>query len=568
MSPPPKHITILGGGLSGLSTAYHLSRVLPASTKISLVEGTSRVGGWIDSQKHELGFKDQRGQMREGVVGIETGPRSIRPRGSRGAASMLKMVSVCSGMSAKSQSFKVFYNLLTRGLVVVYTNILLKLEDLGLENDIMPIPFSHPSAQNRFLLDYSTSKLTALPSSLTSFLGRQPPLLKGLLSAGLFEPLKPKAPRKHLTADKDESVDAFFRRRFGDNVADNLASAMVHGIYAASSSQLSLRSAFPSLWEAERKYGSVVIGMLLGTKTAAEKAEEKREWEELGEVGKEREKWSLYGIKGGLGTMTDKLLDRISSRGVEIILGEPVRKIELSSNQEIAIHTHSHSLSTSHVISALPPRVLARTLSSPLPHLTHNPSTCVGVVNVVYPLPPTSIHSAGFGYLVPRPPTNLNPNPSPNPSGVLGVIFDSTALPPNPPELGGQVTKLTLMMGGPYWANYSPRISPPSDPEELLPLAIQHLNTIFPHLRNVKPILTVCNIHHNCIPTYLPGHGARLREMHEAIESGEWNGKLSLVGSGYGGVGVNDCVLSGVDVARRLAKGKEVTGLEAWKDWE
>lgn len=440
------------------------------------------------------------------------------------------------------------------------------LKDLRLDNDIMPIPFSHPSAQNRFLLDYSTAKLTALPSSPTALLGHQPPLLKGLLSAGLFEPLKPRLSKAQLSTDRDESVDAFFRRRFGDNVANNLASAMVHGIYAASSSQLSLRSAFPSLWEAEKKYGSVVIGMLLGTKTGAEKAEEKREWAELGELGKEREKWSLYGIKGGLGTMTDKLLESISCRGVEIILGEPIRKIELSSNQVITIHTHSHSLSTSHLISALPPRVLARILSSTLPNLTHNPSTCVGVVNVVYPLPPTSIHPAGFGYLIPRPPTNLNSNP--NPSEVLGVIFDSTALPPNPPELGGQVTKLTLMMGGPYWSNYSRRVSPPSDPEELLPLAIQHLNTIFPHLQNVKPILAVCNIHHNCIPTYLPGHGARLRELHEAIESGEWKGKLSLVGSGYGGVGMNDCVLSGVEVARGLAKGKEVTGLEAWKDWE
>lgn len=116
MPAPPKHITILGGGLSGLSTAYHLSRTLPASTKISLVEGTSRVGGWIDSQKHEVGFRDREGQVREGVVGIETGPRSIRPRGSRGAASMLKMVSACFGMSAKSQSLQAFYNELTLDL--------------------------------------------------------------------------------------------------------------------------------------------------------------------------------------------------------------------------------------------------------------------------------------------------------------------------------------------------------------------------------------------------------------------------------------------------------------------
>ncbi|ODN77496.1 protoporphyrinogen oxidase [Cryptococcus amylolentus CBS 6039] len=533
MPPPPKNITILGAGLSGLSTAYHLSTHLPASsgTKITVLEAANHIGGWVDSRKYEVGFKGQDGVIREGVVGIETGPRSIRPRGGRGAATMLRM-----------------------------------LRDIGLEESIISIPFSHPAAKNRFLLDTSTFTLTPLPSSLPSVLRPQPPLLKGLLPLALSEPLRSRGKEKELTADGDESVDSFFRRRFGDSIADNLASAMVHGIYATSSKQLSLRSAFPILHDAEAKYGSVVAGMLLGTKSKAARKVEADDWAELGELGKRREEWSLYGIKGGLGAITEKLLERVTQRGVRVVNGEPVRHIELSRNPEepISLSTSARSFKSSHLISALPPRLLSHLLpsSAPLPHLAHNPSTCVGVINIVLPLPPSQVHPAGFGYLVPR------SSPEKNPSGVLGVIFDSTAVPPSPPELDGQITKLTVMLGGPYWSSYTPNSPTHSEPETLIPLALSHLRKTFPHLANVEPVLAVGNIHHNCIPTYLPGHGQRLRELHENIGSGEWKGKISLVGNGYGGVGVNDCVYSGWEVATALGGGDRVTGLERWHDWE
>ncbi|WWD19849.1 protoporphyrinogen oxidase [Kwoniella shandongensis] len=536
-APPPRHITILGAGLTGLSTAFHLSRNLPSSSKITLVEGSSRLGGWVDSRAHDVGYKDKEsGELIEGKVVLETGPRSIRPRGSRGAASMLRMI-----------------------------------RDLGLVDSIVPIPFSHPSAKNRFLLDTSTSKLTALPSSPLSLLRSQPPLLRGLLSSFASEPFK----NRPVTAVNDESVDSFFRRRFGPNIADNLASAMVHGIYATSSKTLSLRSAFPILWEAEQKYGSVVVGMLMGTKSRQEREEERTEWAELGVLGKEREKWSLYGLKGGLGTLTNHLKEFvIRENRVEIRSDEMVNKIEAPSrstttenvgNEEttMTIHTSSgRTYETSHLISALPSSKLP---IHGLPNLSSNPSTSVGVVNLVYPLPPSAIHPPGFGYLVPR------PNPSTtgsNPSGVLGVIFDSTALPSDPPELGGGITKLTLMIGGPYWSTYQPRLSPPENADDLIPLAIDHLNTVFPQLKNVEPILKIANLHTNCIPTYLPGHGDRLRELHEAIEDGPWGGRLSLVGNSYGGVGVNDCVYSGELVAKGLAVGKGLTGLGKWAKWE
>ena len=127
-------------------------------------------------------------------------------------------------------------------------------------------------------------------------------------------------------------MDKFFRRRLGDNVADNLVSAMVHGIYAADSREMSVRSTFWRLWDAEKKWGSLVLGAIGGVKSKAELVAEKREWEELGELGKEREEWSLYGLQGGLGTLVNRLGDEARRRGVEVRLGEVANSIELGRN--------------------------------------------------------------------------------------------------------------------------------------------------------------------------------------------------------------------------------------------
>ena len=88
----PRHVTILGGGLTGLTAAYRLSRSSPA-TNITLIDGSKRIGGWVDSSRHAIGFEGKDGEMVEGEVVLEGGPRTIRPRGSRGAPKMLKLVS-------------------------------------------------------------------------------------------------------------------------------------------------------------------------------------------------------------------------------------------------------------------------------------------------------------------------------------------------------------------------------------------------------------------------------------------------------------------------------------------
>ncbi len=92
--PPPRNITILGAGLTGLASAHHLSRLLPSTSRITLLDSTDRLGGWVRSKRHAIGFGDDTGRLVEGEVVCELGPRSIRPRGSRGAAGMLRLVSI------------------------------------------------------------------------------------------------------------------------------------------------------------------------------------------------------------------------------------------------------------------------------------------------------------------------------------------------------------------------------------------------------------------------------------------------------------------------------------------
>lgn len=63
-----KDVAILGGGITGLACAYYLSRGLP-NIKITLLEGTSRLGGWLKTETVNVG---------NGNIIFEQGPRSLR----------------------------------------------------------------------------------------------------------------------------------------------------------------------------------------------------------------------------------------------------------------------------------------------------------------------------------------------------------------------------------------------------------------------------------------------------------------------------------------------------------
>lgn len=62
-------IAVLGGGITGLTSAYRLSQLFP-NTAITLYEKNSRLGGWLHSTSVPLDT---------GEVVFEHGPRTLRP---------------------------------------------------------------------------------------------------------------------------------------------------------------------------------------------------------------------------------------------------------------------------------------------------------------------------------------------------------------------------------------------------------------------------------------------------------------------------------------------------------
>lgn len=63
------------------------------------------------------------------------------------------------------------------------------------------------------------------------------------------------------TQDDDQPLGAFFRRRFGAEVVENLVEPLLAGTFAGDIEQLSMSSTFPQLYSLEQKYRSLLIGM-------------------------------------------------------------------------------------------------------------------------------------------------------------------------------------------------------------------------------------------------------------------------------------------------------------------
>lgn len=87
----PRTLAVIGGGLSGLSTAHYylrsLSPRLRAGTRIVVLERQDRVGGWcraVKLQGNRLLAPGEALDPSKASLVFETGPRSIRPVGLLG----------------------------------------------------------------------------------------------------------------------------------------------------------------------------------------------------------------------------------------------------------------------------------------------------------------------------------------------------------------------------------------------------------------------------------------------------------------------------------------------------
>lgn len=298
----PLQIAVLGAGLSGLSVAFHLSRSLRASSgsrgpaaSIVLVEASGRVGGWARS-------------LRDGDFLFEEGPRTLRPQGAGRATLDL----VRSPRREVPDGYETARKI-EPGIASDKLTPIMQVKELALQDKVVRVPKSSPAAKSRFL--YLNDSLHELPRSFLSLI-KPSVVTDGMLATILREPFVPP------TSLPDESIDAFITRRFSAKVAQNLVSAVVRGIYAGDSRELSVRSCFPSLWLAEQKHGSVLKGMAYDSLFG--KSPDRNSDDEFIDSFKTT---SVYSFTEGLQTLSDSLLERLKTYGVEIRFNTQCKKL-------------------------------------------------------------------------------------------------------------------------------------------------------------------------------------------------------------------------------------------------
>ncbi|XP_072284486.1 protoporphyrinogen oxidase [Pyxicephalus adspersus] len=467
---------VAGGGISGLTACYHLVKDAKAS-KVILLESSSRLGGWMRSTRTE-----------DGAV-FEHGPRGMRPAG------------------------------------VVGKNALCMVSELGLGSDLIAIPRSHPAAKNRYL--YVNKTLHKLPSSLGGVLRTIPPFSSPLFLCGLRDFTAPRG------SQDDESVHDFFSRRFGKELADIVIDSLCRGVFAGDCRQLSLRSCFPFLHEAETRKRSVILGM------ATSGAVKTPELDSALSKRAKDERWSQWSLREGMQMLSEALEDYIKQRGVEIHKDTPVEALERTPNNSWKVKLPSGSITADHMFSAVPGAALSRLLdpiAKPMADTLRQLNTAnVAVVNLEYDGEVLPV--SGFGHLI----------PSFEDKAVLGIVYDSLTYPEHNRK-GSPSTRLTVMLGG-AWFESSLGDPTSVSAEEILSLATAAAAAQL-EVKG-KPSRAIVSINKSCIPQYTLGHWKHIENLFSYIK--QHNLPLSLIGASYQGVSVNDCIYNAKKSVQSLA---------------
>ncbi|CAK5265402.1 unnamed protein product [Mycena citricolor] len=487
---PPQHIAILGGGLSGLSSAFHLSRRFP-TCKITIIEKNKQLGGWA-ANTARVPLPGGRG-----TVVLEGGPRTLRPNSN----AVLELINL-----------------------------------LGLSDALLTTPKSSAAAKRRFLHVPGTPGIWRIPGPTLSFLWSE---LRFFITPGLVNELVRGWNRP---ADiVDESLESFLTRRMHPVTARILGSALVHGIYATDARLLSVRAAFPKLWEMEEKgNGRLLWGLLTRSRQDRNeeklKVEEDRQRYELGDVMPLVEGAAVFSFRDGMSSLPQALTRAIRQNpNVGIMTETEIESLQLNEEGFEITTKQTNPVRPSHVVSALPLPILHQLLPATheLPYLRTNPYSSVTSINLVFP--GKRIWPRGFGYLVPRPQNDY----AVDEAGILGVVFDSEALSGQDNLAPGeQITKVTVMMGGPH-RNVDTRI----------PVVLAHLQY---QLNRSKPFPEPLAVkvweNRHCIPMPMPGHLVRMERLQEALKGDLWQGRIEVIGAGVKGVSVGDCIESGRNV--------------------
>lgn len=455
-----------------------------------------------------------------------------------------------------------------------------------------------PAAVNRYV--YYPDHLVRMPGpdpnagAIQNVLGNiqsllSEPIFKNFLKGVVTEPLKVDF---QTTGPLDESVAEFVARRLNRDVADNLVSAVMHGIYAGDIDRLSAQAVLGQIRTFETPDRGV-LGSLLQLRSADLKILRMDDLLALEsvDIDKSAAYWKTLGMlvakssvmtfKNGVGQLADSLVAALNkSHKVDVITDAEIKAITQNSRTAdltVTYGENNQAQNTHHRIVATnsSPSLAAQLRQTPpkdpsvvVPRAAikcleqNNYAATVMVINLYY-AQPDLLPVTGFGYLIPRSiPYDQNPE------RALGVIFGSDSSVGQDTARG---TKLTVMLGGHWWDDWHETDYPDHDTAVQMACSLLHR-----HLGITdSPQVARTRLQRNAIPQYTVGHVQRMRELSRAVRD-DFKNRLTLAGAWYGGVGVADCIRQAYLAASYGVGAKKLDAGDGdrpwrrfdWDDWE
>jgi oxygen-dependent protoporphyrinogen oxidase len=244
---------VVGGGISGLSTAYFLqekARESGEAIETVLIDKNEHLGGSILTEQVD------------GFV-IEGGPDCF-------LSEKPWTLKLCERLGIEDRCLNTSEN--RRTFILSHGKL-------------------HPLPEG-FMLLVPTSFMPFISSTLISLPGKLRMAMDWFL------------PRKK--TDEEESLAQFVMRRLGQEALEKIAEPLVAGIHASVPETMSLKATFPRFLDLEREYGSLIRGMLARRKKFAQFAKQRK--------GPERTMFIT--LKNGLGDLIETVQGRLDPGSV------------------------------------------------------------------------------------------------------------------------------------------------------------------------------------------------------------------------------------------------------------
>ncbi|TVY00432.1 protoporphyrinogen oxidase [Cohnella terricola] len=363
MNHKSRRVAVLGGGLTGLSSAFYLRELAKErgeEIKVTVIEGSDRLGGRVNT-------------LRKNGFVIERGPDSFLAR-------KLPMIRIAS--------------------------------ELGL---VQELTGTNPAAKNTYisrdgkLLPMPQGLTLGVPSDRDKFMATELVSEEGKLRA-LAELDLPSD-----VSEGDESVGAFLERRMGKEMVERIFEPLLAGIHAGDLYKLGLEATFPQFKRMVQEYGSLIAGTR-ETQRQAAAAKAKADAEAAASSNEASDSTPLPAsvfmtFKNGLSSLIEALESRLrEDANCEIRTGAKVEAITPIGGEEMDSASYRLRLSdgstveADRVIFALPAYNASELLAPHVDVSALNAIRYVSVANIVLAYDDSGFDHPldGSGFLVPR----------------------------------------------------------------------------------------------------------------------------------------------------------------------